>query len=298
MYNCEKCERIFDSKKKLNGHQKAHRENKNDAILKCSCIITRKVLPVYNLEKYQKQLVQCQRQGCTKVFKPKHTALGLYCSHSCATKINNLKRGSKTDAQKDKISKTLLLRHANKINDIQRVENIKNGNLRRGSSKPKVIVTKKLKKVKEVKGYYVFKCMHCMTKFKTIRRKRYCSECECLYMANNRNRFKFTFNIYKYPDLFDLELLDEVGFFAPGGRAGKWNLDGLSRDHKISVNEAIKNNYDPFYIKHPLNCALIPHKENNKKHTTSSIKYSELVQQVDMFEKLALPEGFEPPSHI
>ena len=52
----------------------------------------------------------------------------------------------------------------------------------------------------------------------------------------------------------------------------------LSKDHKVSVNEAIKNGYDPYYISHPLNCEIMPWIENNKKDKNSSISYNHLVQ--------------------
>lgn len=60
----------------------------------------------------------------------------------------------------------------------------------------------------------------------------------------------------------------------------------MSRDHKVSVDEAKKNNYDPYYITHPMNCELMPHIENNKKKITSSITYNELKLMVDNFDAL------------
>ena len=63
-------------------------------------------------------------------------------------------------------------------------------------------------------------------------------------------------------------------------------MNGYTRDHKVSVNEAIKNNYDPYYIKHPLNCELMSFNDNNKKKTKSSISYDELVKKVDEYEKI------------
>ena len=114
-------------------------------------------------------------------------------------------------------------------------------------------------------------------------------------MADARNRYKFTFNVYNYPDLFDLDRIKEIGWFAPGGKSGRWNINGLSRDHKVSVNEAILNNYDYYYITHPMNCEIISHKMNNKKKTKSSITYEELVKLVDDYDrKMAPSAGLEP----
>ena len=84
--------------------------------------------------------------------------------------------------------------------------------------------------------------------------------------------------------MFDLDLLNKLGFYAPGGKSGKWNIEGLSRDHKVSISEAIANNYDPYYITHVMNCELMPHKENDKKKGKSSISYAKLVQLVDEYD--------------
>jgi hypothetical protein len=105
-----------------------------------------------------------------------------------------------------------------------------------------------------------------------------------LYSTSNKSGYKFTFNVYHYPELFDLKLLDSVGWFGPGGKAGKWNIDGLSRDHKVSVTDSVRNNYDAYYITHPLNCELMPHSKNNKKKTKSSITYECLVASVNSYE--------------
>ena len=102
-------------------------------------------------------------------------------------------------------------------------------------------------------------------------------------------------NVYHYPNLFDLNLLNQIGFYASRGKSGRWNPNGLSRDHRVSVSEAIENNYDEKYISHPLNCQLMPHSENNKKKSNSSISYEMLVKLVDEYEmsKVERP-GVEP----
>lgn len=73
----------------------------------------------------------------------------------------------------------------------------------------------------------------------------------------------------------------------------KTNPGGVTRDHKVSVNEAILKGYDSYYIKHPLNCELMLFSENAKKHTKSSITYEELVSQVDKYN-MVRRVGLEP----
>jgi protein involved in sex pheromone biosynthesis len=82
--------------------------------------------------------------------------------------------------------------------------------------------------------------------------------------------------------LFDFSLIQKFGWYSPGNRIPK-NNNGISRDHKISINEAIKNEYDPFYISHSLNCQLMEHSENKTKYTKSSLIYTELVSLVDKY---------------
>ena len=94
-------------------------------------------------------------------------------------------------------------------------------------------------------------------------------------------------NLYDYPELFDIDELNRVGFVSFGGkRGGELNLDGLSRDHKVSVSYAIKNKCDPYYITHPLNCELMPHKRNKKKHGECSITYDELVSTIKSYDTI------------
>jgi hypothetical protein len=132
---------------------------------------------------------------------------------------------------------------------------------------------------------FVCSCRHCKTKFVSRIKKQYCVEHKSLYSLSSKSGYKFTFNVYHYPDLFDINLLNAVGWFSPGGKAGKWNINGLSRDHKISVTESIINNYDPYYITHPVNCELMPHHQNNRKKTKSSITYEKLKQLVNEYDK-------------
>jgi hypothetical protein len=51
------------------------------------------------------------------------------------------------------------------------------------------------------------------------------------------------------------------------------------------VNEAIKNNYDPYYIKHVMNCELMLWIDNIRKYKRSSISYEELKKLVDEYDQ-------------
>ncbi len=256
-FQCPNCNKFFSSSLGLAGHKRMHGPS-NGEITKiyCSCIITQKVIQVQNLAKYQKSLKSCKH--CSKLFKP--NGKQYYCNHSCAASATNLARNSDVYG---KISKSLIkLSENNKLSQVP---------------KETIIVGPYTK-------MFLCSCKHCNLKFIGRIKKQYCDDHRDRYSVSAKQGYKFTFNVYKYPTLFDISLIEKYGWFSPGGKAGKWNPNGISRDHKISVTEAIKNNYDPFYITHPLNCELMHHSENNKKKTKSSITFDKLKQLIDDYE--------------
>ena len=95
------------------------------------------------------------------------------------------------------------------------------------------------------------KCKECGDEFETRkkRNKLFCNQsCSSLYNNRVRNierknnlteyelyreKCKFNFNIYEYPDYFNLDLIDKYGWYKASNRGN--NLNGISRDHKISI---------------------------------------------------------------
>lgn len=211
-----------------------------------------------------------------------------YCSHSCSAKQNNFLM-TRTEAQNIKTSESLKMFHAQRKSEKKTFKENFIGPIYQKQRKQHIRKTPKRKPTYEIVGQfskiYFCKCKFCSDIFTEQTVKQICNECKVktnkLYVD-----FRFDFNVYDYPDLFDLNLLQKEGWFSPRGKSGRWNPTGLSRDHRVSVSEAVKNNYDPFYIKHPINCELMTHIENNKKKTKSSMLYSELVARVNEYEKL------------
>jgi hypothetical protein len=214
-----------------------------------------------------------------------------FCSHSCSASSNN-EHMKRTESQNIKTALSVKLYHEKRKLEKQEFLNNFVGPIFRKQKREKPIKEpKKLKhKRYEILGdyckIYFCNCKFCNSTFIKQTVKQICDNCkvdqERLYFD-----YRFSFNVYNYPDLFDLNKLSELGWYSPRGKSGKWNPEGLSRDHKVSVSESVKNLYDPFYITHPLNCDLIPHTENNKKKHRSSISYQQLVSIVDEYEKLS-----------
>ena len=125
------------------------------------------------------------------------------------------------------------------------------------------------------------RCIVCKKKFISSAKQHLCSNHRD--HQRKRKKFEFKFNLSDYPDLFNFNLIKQYGWYSNGVNSPK-NINGITRDHKVSVNEAIEKEYDPYYITHPLNCELMPWRENIDKHTNSSITYEELVEMVDKYD--------------
>ena len=118
-------------------------------------------------------------------------------------------------------------------------------------------------------------------------RKIFCSSiCHNLYQGKNLSQYrkyqlnsKFTFNIYKYPDRFDLTLIEKFGWYHPIK-----NPNGISRDHVYSIKQGFINNIPVEIIKHPANCNLIFHKINNQKNDNCGITIQGLQEKIKNFE--------------
>lgn len=98
---------------------------------------------------------------------------------------------------------------------------------------------------------------------------------------------RFQFSISKFPEWFDGRIIQEHGWYStPGSRSGKRNLNGVSRDHKLSVDYGYKNNIPPSIIAHPANCELVLHKHNQNKHSKSSITHEQLLSDIQTFNSI------------
>ena len=261
MYTCEICNKSFERDIQLKGHSRIHTDKPKIPDIKCSCIYTRQILSAKNLQTYQSKLTRCKH--CDKLIYWSK----IFCDHSCAASYNNEHRVANgyiiSDSHKDKISNSLI-----KYFD----KNPRNRKSKRFEINDSTLYEK----------VYFRNCYHCSTMFSSRVMRKYCNDCGDLYKSI-RTQYKFIFNVYHYPDLFDIGYINKVGWYSRGGNAGTWNPDGLSRDHKVSVTDAIKNGYDPYYIRHPVNCEIMTWVENNKKKTHSSMSYDDLVIKVEEY---------------
>ncbi|CAK0751140.1 hypothetical protein CCP3SC1AL1_1830007 [Gammaproteobacteria bacterium] len=94
-----------------------------------------------------------------------------------------------------------------------------------------------------------------------------------------RQLCEFKFNVFHFPNKFDLKLIEEFGWYKAKNRGD--NPNGVSRDHMYSVKEGYLNNIDPYIISHPANCMLMKHNDNNKKNINCSISLEELNNKIN-----------------
>jgi hypothetical protein len=127
------------------------------------------------------------------------------------------------------------------------------------------------------------KCKLCGLDKSILKHKSICNDCAINYYNVYRPLCEFNFNAYKYINEFDFSLVNKYGWYSPTNK--KNNLNGVSRDHIYSVYDGFKNNVDYKIIKHPANCRLMKHTENNLKNIKSLITLNELLLKIKIWNE-------------
>jgi hypothetical protein len=100
---------------------------------------------------------------------------------------------------------------------------------------------------------------------------------------------RFRFNVYHYPEKFDLSLITRHGWYTCPGLKRKnqpKNIAGVSRDHIISVSYGFANNIDPTIISHPANCRIMLHSENKIKHSNCDKTLLQLLEDICVWDNV------------
>jgi hypothetical protein len=201
-----------------------------------------------------------------------HEKLGIFCSRKCANS-----RGPRTNSFKEIVSRKLKGRKLS--SDIIEKISGDNHHKRKGKNFPKL--TEK-------------ECLHCKKIFLPKKQtSNYCSKtCYIEYFKIIRSEWeqysidcKFKFNVYDYPNYFDLQLIEHYGWYSAANKGN--NLNGVSRDHMFSVKQGFLKEIPSEIISHPANCELLQHFDNNSKKTKCSITLDELYERIKNFVPLA-----------
>ncbi|MDA3781334.1 MAG: hypothetical protein PF487_14075, partial [Bacteroidales bacterium] len=119
--------------------------------------------------------------------------------------------------------------------------------------------------------------------------KIFCNiNCKRIYDKRNMSEYQkyyrqcqFKFNLSNYPNEFDFELIKQYGWYRAKNHGD--NLNGVSRDHMISVKFGYENKISSEIIRHPANCQLMRHNENVSKYKNCSISLEELINKIDIW---------------
>ena len=204
------------------------------------------------------------------------------CSASCSAKLYNENRSSET-IEKQKRS---LLNHNQKIRE----------------NKHKISLNKSDGPYTKI---YRNVCIFSGKVWYDITRKTIYPKL-CDSKLDYRRSCSFEFSVFSFPLWFTEAkiLIEQYGWYSTPGsnKRGIKNINGISRDHMISVTDGWQHKIPSNVINHPANCSLMPHKINQKKNSKSSISLEELYQRIEDFNRI-YPEyesakrvGIEPTS--
>jgi hypothetical protein len=101
-------------------------------------------------------------------------------------------------------------------------------------------------------------------------------------LQNYRRRASFNFNLSDFHEEFNFTLVEKYGWYKASNHGN--NLNGVSRDHMVSVRFGFDNKINPEIIGHPANCQLMVHNENSSKNSECSISLDELLNRIKKWD--------------
>jgi hypothetical protein len=201
---------------------------------------------------------------------------GRFCSVKCARGFGTKEKRKEIN---EKVSKKLMGRILS--NEIKEKMSLNHGRYWEGKKRENI---KGYNNSSKYKGILTAKsCKKCGEKCSILVYGSICDSCKGSYRVY-RESCSFKFNVFNYPDLFDLSLIEKYGIYSPKNSKNP-NLKGISRDHRISIKYGFENNIDPSIISHPLNCKLLIHTDNQKKNRGCSISVEKIIDEIYLYEK-------------
>lgn len=272
MYQCEVCDKVFEKSTSLRSHKRVHTSYKPKPTILCCSLLTGEVVDIHQLNNHEASNIKKRKQclSCGKIhFKPK------FCSSSCAAQYSN--KGKTRSSKKTKVGNCCICGTGMTMN------------IRASSSFSKCSSCKhNAKEIQNISGPYtkIFlnTCYKTNQPFFAPTYKKYHPK-----LKSPRDKYvdkcKFNFALTDYPEWFDLNLIKMYGMYStPGSRSGVRNLNGVSRDHLLSINDGWNQNVPPEMLSHPANCCLVRHRDNQSKNSKSVITYNELILMIEEFK--------------
>jgi hypothetical protein len=225
------------------------------------------------IEQYLLNPAKCGECGSNLIFEKRYSK---FCSRSCSATFGNRKReenGWKPSLEQKKKISEALLGNSNKTGKEYSIPIMITQSCLCGNSFTKLSNNNK--------KYCSPKCSSTFSP-KIIQRKL---EQRKLRddLVNYRSDCAFKFSLKDYPEEFDFSLIEEYGWYKAKNKGD--NLQGISRDHMVSIRYGFDNNLPSKHLSHPANCQLIRHGENVSKGTKNSITYEELLKRIEEWDK-------------
>lgn len=146
----------------------------------------------------------------------------IFCNRSCSAKFNNNARPPHSDEIKRQIAESVKVAHAKKrIEKSVFKENFVGPIFQKQKvKKVKLKITPEKEEKYDFCRVFICKCKFCRLPFIKQTSQIICKDCK-IAKKKMYVDFRFKFNVYDYPDLFDLEKLKSIGWFSPGGKVWK-----------------------------------------------------------------------------
>lgn len=216
------------------------------------------------LDKEKKYLLNPNKCLCCNAILEFDKRNGKFCNQSCSATFNNTGK-VRTQDEKRKIAETLTGRVYVEKHKVE-IE----------CKECKKIFSKEISGTKKIKTQFCSRS--CSSKF--IGRIRY-KDLDKAGLKYYRVQCGFNFNLKDYPEEFDFALIEQFGWYKAKNHGD--NLNGVSRDHMVSVKYGHENGIDPAILAHPANCRLVRHNDNISKGYKNFITLEELLNRINIW---------------
>lgn len=96
-----------------------------------------------------------------------------------------------------------------------------------------------------------------------------------------RAEASFKFSSVLYPYVKNAELLKQYKWLSKENPKD----DGITRDHRVSIQYGYEHNIDPYLISHPANCEFMLRNDNSSKQDKCSITVEQLIEEVEWWNE-------------
>ena len=209
-----------------------------------------------------------------------------FCGHSCAAKFNNRSRECKGKKLKciNCSTEHRAAWNANPL-DFRCTDCKKIIFKKRRTEANKVFYKNHREELSRIR-----KCRYCQSVLEYQNKQKFCSDiCRANFIDKKagfnkyKDMCKFVFDLKRFPEEFSFDLINKYGFYSPSNKNN--NLNGVSKDHMVSVKYGFENKIDPRIISHPANCQLMTQNENTAKSDKCSLTLAELLDRMNQWDE-------------